>query len=54
MIGKQFMPVIMALQKDKVANIRMNVAKSIGVLLPVIIQQSPQNNEAIVSIYLYD
>jgi hypothetical protein len=31
-VKAHFLPVLMALQKDRVANIRMNVSKSINVL----------------------
>ena len=34
-VRRQFVPVLQTLSKDKVANVRMNVAKSIHALIPV-------------------
>ena len=36
-IRMQFVPVLVTLQTDKVANIRMNVGKSVGKLIPIIL-----------------
>ena len=34
-IRRQFVPVLLTLATDKVANVRMNVAKSVQVLVPI-------------------
>jgi serine/threonine-protein phosphatase 2A regulatory subunit A len=36
MIKRSFLPVLQTMQKDPVANVRMNVAKSIEAILPAI------------------
>ena len=43
------MPVLLALSQDRVANIRMNVAKSIQTLWPVVAAQAQANQDIIVS-----
>ena len=50
------MPVLLALSQDRVANIRMNVAKSIQTLWPIVAAQAQANQDIIVSnakIYQY-
>ena len=42
-IRRQFMPVLIQLSQDRVANIRMNVAKSIQALTPTVMQQAQSN-----------
>ena len=48
-VRRQFVPVLITLSQDRVANIRMNVSKSIQALLPVIAQQAQENRDIIVS-----
>ena len=38
-VRRQFVPVLVTLSKDKVANVRMNVAKAIQVCLPTTLNQ---------------
>ena len=46
-VRRQFLPVLVTLSQDRVANIRMNVAKAIHALSPALISQ-PQANQDII------
>ena len=48
-IRRQFIPVLQTLSQDRVANIRMNVAKAIASLWPVVSTQAQANQDIIVS-----
>ena len=48
-VRRQFVPVIIVLAQDRVANIRMNVSKSMQALLPLLAQQPQANQDIIVS-----
>ncbi len=46
-IRRQFITVLQALAQDRVANIRMNVSKTIQAIIPVVRSQ-PQGNQDII------